>query len=75
MFDIFQVYEMKLNSNKCAFRVSLSKFLIFVVNYKGIEANPDKIKAVLGMDTTVNEGYPTFVEENSCAQPIRIQSY
>ena len=38
---------MKLNPVKCAFGVSAGKFLGFIVNYRGIEANPDKIKAVL----------------------------
>ena len=40
---------MKLNSAKCAFGVSVRKFLGFIVNNRGIEANPDKIKAVLDM--------------------------
>ena len=40
---------MKLNPAKCAFGVSAGKFLGFIVNHKGIEANPDKIKALLDM--------------------------
>ena len=40
---------MKLNSIKCTFRVSVGKFLGFIVNSQGIEANPDKIKVVLDM--------------------------
>ena len=40
---------MKLNSAKCAFGVSTGKFLGFIVNNRGIEANPDKIKVVLDM--------------------------
>ena len=40
---------MKLNPAKCAFGVSAEKFLGFIVNHWGIEANPDKIKAVLDM--------------------------
>ena len=40
---------MKLNPAKCAFGVSAGKFLGFIVNNRGIEANPDKIKAVLVM--------------------------
>ena len=38
---------MKLNPTKCAFGVSAEKFLGFIVNNRGIEANPDKIKVVL----------------------------
>ena len=40
---------MKLNPAKCSFRVSAGKFLGFIVNNRGIEANPDKIKVVLDM--------------------------
>ena len=40
---------MKLNPAKCAFGVSAGKFLGFIVHNRGIEANPDKIKAVLDM--------------------------
>ena len=40
---------MKLNPAKCAFGVSTGKFLGFIVNHRGIEANPNKIKAVLDM--------------------------
>ena len=40
---------MKLNPAKCTFGVSAGKFLGFIVNHRGIEANPDKIKVVLNM--------------------------
>ena len=40
---------MKLNPTKCAFGVSVGKFLGFIVNNRGIEANPDKIRVVLDM--------------------------
>ena len=45
-FQILRNYNMKLNPAKCAFDVSTGKFLGFIVNHRGIEANPDKIKAV-----------------------------
>ena len=48
-FQILRNYNMKLNPAKCAFGVSVGKFLGFIVNHRGIEANPDKIKAVLDM--------------------------
>ena len=48
-FQIMRNYNMKLNPAKCAFGVSAGKFLGFIVNHRGIEANPDKIKAVLDM--------------------------
>ena len=48
-FLILKEYNMKLNPAKCAFRVSARKFLSFIVNNRGIEANLDKIKVVLDM--------------------------
>ena len=49
VFQILRNYNMKLNPAKCAFGVSARKFLGFIVNHRGIEANPDKIKMVLDM--------------------------
>ena len=48
-FQILRNYNMKLNPAKCAFGVSAGKFLGFIVNHRGIEGNPDKIKALLDM--------------------------
>ena len=48
-FDTLRQYNMKLNPSKCAFGVSSGKFLGFMVSYRGIEANPNKIQAMLDM--------------------------
>ncbi|XP_065636337.1 uncharacterized protein LOC136070380 [Quercus suber] len=48
-FDTLRQYHMKLNPSKCAFGVSSGKFLGFMVSYRGIKANPDKIQAILSM--------------------------
>ena len=53
-FQILKEYNMKLNPAKCAFGVSVRKFLGFIVNNRGIEANPDKIKAVLDIPPPSN---------------------
>ena len=45
---------MKLNPSKCAFEVVSGKFLGFMVSHKGIEANPEKIKAILDMQPPQN---------------------
>ena len=37
---------MKLNPVKCAFRVSLGKFLGFMVSQRDIEANLKKVKVI-----------------------------
>ena len=38
-----------LNPNKCTFAVRAGKFLGFMVSQRGIEANPEKIQAILDM--------------------------
>ncbi|XP_074323812.1 uncharacterized protein LOC141660721 [Apium graveolens] len=48
-FDNLRKYNMKLNPEKCAFGVPSGKFLGFLVNERGIEANPEKIKAIMEM--------------------------
>ena len=48
-FQILKSYNMKLNPAKCAFGVSVGKFVGFIVNSREIEANPNKIKVVLDM--------------------------
>uniref|UniRef100_A0A2N9EKU0 Uncharacterized protein n=1 Tax=Fagus sylvatica TaxID=28930 RepID=A0A2N9EKU0_FAGSY len=48
-FQTLRRYNMKLNPAKCVFGVSSGKFLGFMVSQRGIEANPDKIKAILDM--------------------------
>ena len=42
---------MRLNSVKCIFGVSSSKFLGFMVSQWGIEANLEKVKAILDISS------------------------
>ncbi|KAM2222381.1 hypothetical protein ACFXTI_016544 [Malus domestica] len=48
-FTILKRYRIRLNPNKCAFGVGSGKFLGFMISQRGIEANPEKIKAILDM--------------------------
>ena len=48
-FDILRSYNMKLNPSKCAFEVTAGNFLGFMVSQRGIEANLDKIRAIVEM--------------------------
>ena len=48
-FDTLCSYNMKLNPSKCIFGVMAGKFLGFMVSQRGIEINPDKIRAILEM--------------------------
>jgi ribonuclease HI len=50
-FETLKQYGMKLNPAKCAFGVSSGKFLGYMVSSRGIEANPEKIQAVLEMQS------------------------
>ena len=53
-FDTLKRHQMKLNPNKCALKVLSGKFLRFMVSQRGIEANPDKIQAILDMEPPKN---------------------
>ena len=53
-FNTLRQYNMKLNPNKCAFGVASGKFLGFMGSHKGIEANPEKITAILDMKPLQN---------------------
>ena len=46
MFANLHKINLKLNPEKCFFGVPSDKLLRFFVSQRGIEANPDKIKAI-----------------------------
>ena len=48
-FDNLRVYKMMLNPAKCVFGVPAGKLLGFLVSDRGIEANPEKIKAITSL--------------------------
>ncbi|KAM1590462.1 hypothetical protein EV1_034167 [Malus domestica] len=52
-FTILKRNRMRLNPNKCAFGVGSGKFLGFMISQLGIEANPEKIKAIIDMKEPV----------------------
>jgi hypothetical protein len=49
VFDKLRAIFTKLNPEKCVFCVSAGKLLGFLVSHRGIEANPDKIRAIEAM--------------------------
>ena len=49
-FDTLRSYNMKLNPNKCAFGVMAGKFLGFMASQRGIEVNPEKIRAIMELE-------------------------
>ena len=48
-FATLKQYQMKLNPSKCVFGVALGKFLGFMVSQRAIEANPEKVQAIINM--------------------------
>jgi hypothetical protein len=48
-FDNLNRYKLKLNPTKCSFGISAGQLLGFLVSTRGIEANPEKIQAILTM--------------------------
>lgn len=49
-FEVLHQYKMKLNPTKCTFRVQLENFLGFIVSDKGIEENPEKLRAIIEVE-------------------------
>ena len=57
-FELLRRHNMKLNPLKCAFGVSLGKFIGFMVMQRGIEANPIQLKDIMDSQTpTLEKGY------------------
>ena len=46
IFEILRKYKLHLNASKCLFGVGSEKFLGYMVTHRGIEVNPDQIKAI-----------------------------
>ena len=46
IFEILRKHRLCLNASKCSFGVGSGKFLGYIVTHRGIEVNPDQIKAI-----------------------------
>ena len=46
IFEILRGHKLRLNASKCSFGVGSGKFLNYIVTHRGIEVNPDQIKAI-----------------------------
>ena len=49
LFERLRKFKLRLNPNKCTFGVRSGKLLGFIVSGKGIEVDPDKVKAIQEM--------------------------
>ena len=54
IFEIMRKHNLRLNASKCSFGVGLGKFLGYMVTHRGIEVNPDQIKAINGLQSPRN---------------------
>ena len=54
-FEMIKVYRLRLNLQKCTFRVTIGKLLGFLVSDRGIEVDPLKIEAILEMTPPKSE--------------------
>ena len=50
VFNSLRKFRWKLNPDKCVFGVPTGKLLGFIISNHGIEANPEKIDAILQME-------------------------
>ena len=54
IFEILRKYKLRLNASKCSFGVGSGKFLGYMVTHRGIEVNPDQIKAINNLQSPRN---------------------
>ncbi|XP_077217963.1 uncharacterized protein LOC143852463 [Tasmannia lanceolata] len=64
-FVVLRRSRMKLKPSKCAFGVTSGKFLCFMISQRGIEANQEKIKAILDMASQKESGRSKDLQEGS----------
>ena len=46
IFEILRKHKLRLNASKCSFGIRSGKFLGYTVTHRGIEVNPDQVKAI-----------------------------
>ena len=54
IFEILRKHKLCLNASKCSFGVGSGKFLGYMVTHRGIEVNPDQIKAINSLQPPQN---------------------
>nr|KYP73760.1 Retrovirus-related Pol polyprotein from transposon opus [Cajanus cajan] len=66
VFGQIRRHNMRLNPEKCVFGVQGGKFLSFMITSRGIEANPEKCKAIIQMQS------PQTVKDVQCLEGSRV---
>ena len=54
IFEILRGHNLRLNASKCSFEIGSGKFIGYMVTYRGIEVNPDQIKAINNLQSPRN---------------------
>ena len=54
IFGILRRDKLRLNASKCSFGVGSRKFLGYMVTHRGIEVNPNQIKAINDLQSPQN---------------------
>ena len=63
IFEILREHKLHLNASKCSFGVGSGKFLGYMVTHRGIEVNPDQIKAINNLQLPRNpKDYKNLLE-------------
>ena len=62
IFEILRRHKLRLNASKCSFGVGSGKFLGYMVTHRGIEVNPDQIKAINSLQPPRNPEVQSLLE-------------
>ena len=54
ILEVLRKYKLRLNASKCSFGVGSGKVLGYMVTHRGIEVNPDQIKAINNLQSPWN---------------------
>ena len=54
IFRILREHKLRLNASKCSFGVGSGKFLSYMVTHRGIEVNPNQVKAISSLQPPRN---------------------
>ena len=54
IFKILRGHKIRLSASKCSFGVDSGKFLGYMVTHRGIEVNPDQVKAINNLQSPRN---------------------
>ncbi|XP_072054907.1 uncharacterized protein [Arachis hypogaea] len=71
IMNTLRKHQMRLNPTKCAFGMEAGKFLGFMITQRGVEANPEKCRAVLEMTRETLYLYLSITEETIAAALVR----